>query len=162
MLTILAGVAEWERERIRERVAEGREYRLSQGRWASGRTLYGYRWLPKEQRWEIVPEEAKVVSYIYHLYLDEKLGSLKIPLRLNKEATAPAAGRRGVSALYTVSWRTRDTGDIIPWDWLCRRLSTRIPGNGHSEGVKKPAASAAAPGAGFSRACVPADCAVTY
>ncbi len=53
MLTILAAVAEWERERIGERIAEGRQYRVSQGRWPSGRTLYGYRWLPKEQQWGI-------------------------------------------------------------------------------------------------------------
>ena len=48
MLTILAAVAEWERERIGERVAESREYRVSQGWWPSGRTLYGYRWLPED------------------------------------------------------------------------------------------------------------------
>jgi len=32
MLTILAAVAQWERERIGERVSEGRQYRLNRGR----------------------------------------------------------------------------------------------------------------------------------
>lgn len=86
MLTILAAVAEWERERIGERIAEGRQYRVSQGKWPSGRTLYGYRWLPKEQQWEIVKEEAKVVRYIYNLYVKENLGSMKISVCLNGES----------------------------------------------------------------------------
>lgn len=85
MLTILAAVAEWERERIGERIAEGKHYRISQGLWGSGRTLYGYRWLPKGQEWMIVEDEAKVVSYIYDLYVNKNLGSMKIPVRLNAE-----------------------------------------------------------------------------
>jgi len=50
MLTVLAAVAQWERERIGERIREGRRYRTSQGKWTAGSTLFGYKWIPKEQK----------------------------------------------------------------------------------------------------------------
>ncbi len=103
MLTILAAVAEWERERIGERIAEGKHYRMSQGRWASGRTLYGYRWLPKEQEWVTVEDEAKVVSQIYDLYVNKHLGSMKIPIRLNVEGCRTRTGSAwGFSAINRI------------------------------------------------------------
>jgi site-specific DNA recombinase len=82
---IMGVIAEFERDRIAERIRDCRRYRLDQGLWTSGRTPYGYRWLPREQRWEVVADEARVVQYIYHLYLDEKLGTMQIPARLNAE-----------------------------------------------------------------------------
>lgn len=94
MLTILAGVAQWERERIGERVSEGKQYRLNQGRWPSGRTPYGYRWLPKQQEWLVDEAEAKVVQHVYDLYLRENLGTMKIPFRLNEECYRTRSGSR--------------------------------------------------------------------
>ncbi len=91
---IMGVIAEFERGRIGERVRDGRRYRISQGLWPSCATLYGYRWLPKEQKWEVDKEEAKVVKYIYHLYLKEGLGSMKIPLRLNEEGYHTRQGYR--------------------------------------------------------------------
>ena len=45
-------IAEFERGRIGERVKDSRRYLIAQGRWPGGRPVYGYRWLPKEQKWE--------------------------------------------------------------------------------------------------------------
>ena len=89
---IMGVIAEFERGRIGERIREGRQYRTAQGKWTSGQTPYGYRWLPKEQQWEIIEEEAKVVRYIYDLYLDEKIGTLHIHERLNKEGLRTREG----------------------------------------------------------------------
>ncbi len=83
---IMGVIAEFERRRIGERISDGIQYRVSQGKWASGRTLYGYQWLPKEQEWKVIEDEARVVRYIYHLYVNESLGSMKIPVRLNSES----------------------------------------------------------------------------
>jgi len=78
-------IAEFERGRIGERVRDSRQYIVSQGRWPGGRTIYGYRWLSKEQKWEINEKEADVVRYIYQLYLKEGLGMMNIIIRLNQE-----------------------------------------------------------------------------
>lgn len=91
-LQIMGVIAEFERGRIGERVRDSRQYLVAQGRWAGGRTLYGYRWLPKEQKWEIDEKEAEVVSYIYHLYLNEGMGTMKIPLRFNEEGYRTGLG----------------------------------------------------------------------
>lgn len=82
---IMGVIAEFERGRIGERVRDSRRYRISQGCWPSGRTLYGYRWLANGQKWEVDESEADVVRYIYHLYLEEGLGTERIPFRLNEE-----------------------------------------------------------------------------
>ena len=89
---IMGVIAEFERERISERIRDGRRYRTSQGKWTAGCTLYGYRWLPKEQRWEIIEKEAEIIRYIYQLYLDEKLGIMQITPRLNDEGKRSRKG----------------------------------------------------------------------
>ena len=91
---IMGVIAEFERGRIGERVRDGRRYRISQGRWPSGATLYGYRWLPKEQKWEVDEKEAEVVRYIYHLYLDENLGTMRIPFCLDEQGYRTRRGYR--------------------------------------------------------------------
>lgn len=84
-LAVVGAVAEFESNRIGERISEGKHTRIGKGKWASGRTLYGYRWLPKEQEWQVIEEEANVVRYVYHLYVNQNLGSMKILTRLNSE-----------------------------------------------------------------------------
>jgi site-specific DNA recombinase len=89
---IMGVIAEFERGRIGERIREGRQFRTSQGKWTSGQTPYGYKWLPKEQRWEIIEAEARIIRCIYHLYLDEKTGTVHIHDRLNKEGLRTREG----------------------------------------------------------------------
>jgi len=84
-LQIMGVIAEWERGRIAERIKEAQTQLVEAGNWKTGRTPYGYRWLAKEKRWEVIEDEAKVVQYIYHLYNEERLGIEKIVLRLNYE-----------------------------------------------------------------------------
>jgi site-specific DNA recombinase len=91
-IQIMGVIAEFERGRIGERVRDSRRYLTAQGKWAGGRVLYGFRWLPKEQRWETIPEEVKVIRYIYRLYLEEKLGMIPIYLRLNEEGYRTRTG----------------------------------------------------------------------
>jgi len=61
---IMGVIAEFEKERIGERVRDSRRYQLSQGYWPGGRTNYGYRWLPREKRREIDEKEAEIVGYL--------------------------------------------------------------------------------------------------
>lgn len=84
-LQMMGVIAEFERGRIGERVRDSRHYLISQGHWPGGRTLYGYRWLPKERQWEVIPEEAGIVRRIYNLYVKEKTGIDSIAASLNKD-----------------------------------------------------------------------------
>ncbi len=85
-------IAEFERGRIGERVKDSRHYLISQGKWPGGRTLYGYRWLAEERKWEVVPEEAETVRRIYHLYNDQKKGMEAIVKILNDEDSHTRSG----------------------------------------------------------------------
>ncbi len=78
-------IAEFERGRIGERVRDSRRYLVSNGNWPGGKTLYGYRWLAEEKKWEVVLEEAETVQRIYHLYLDQKKGMDTIARILNDD-----------------------------------------------------------------------------
>jgi site-specific DNA recombinase len=89
---IMGVIAEFERERIAERIRDGRRYRTSQGKWTAGVTPYGYRWLPKEQRWEVIEKEAEIVRYIYHLYLEDKMGIMQITPHINGEGKRSRQG----------------------------------------------------------------------
>ncbi len=87
-------IAEFERGRIGERVRDSRHYLISQGKWPGGGTLYGYRWLAKERKWKVVPEEAKTIRRIYHLYINQKKGMEAIVRILNDESLHTRSGTR--------------------------------------------------------------------
>ena len=84
-LQMMGSAAELERGLIGERVSECRQRLLSEHIWAGGIELYGWRWDSKTKNWEQIDHEAEVVRYIYHLYVVEKLGYMKITERLNAE-----------------------------------------------------------------------------
>ena len=90
-LQVLGAVAEFERERIRERVFENMYHAASHGKWLT-QSPYGYRLKDKEL--VIYEPEAKIVQQIYDWYLEEgngyytiakKLNEQNIPSRQNKE-----------------------------------------------------------------------------
>ena len=91
---IMGVIAEFERGRIGERVKDSRRYLINGGNWPGGRTLYGYRWLNKKRKWEVVPEEAETVRRIYHLYLNQKKGMEAIVSILNDEDSHTRSGTR--------------------------------------------------------------------
>jgi site-specific DNA recombinase len=97
-------IAEFERGRIGERVKDSRHYLITQGKWPGGRTLYGYRWLAEERKWEVVTEEAETVRRIYHLYLDRKKGMEAIVRILNGDDSHTRSG---------TSWTTSTARNVL-------------------------------------------------
>ncbi len=89
---IMGVIAEFERERIGERVRDSRRYLIGGGNWPGGRTPYGYRWLAGERKWEVIPDEAQVVRSIYDLYINKKLGINSIVATLNGYGLATRGG----------------------------------------------------------------------
>ncbi|MDV7763999.1 MULTISPECIES: recombinase family protein [Peribacillus] len=81
-LQVLGAVAEFERERIRERVFENMYHAASHGKWLT-QSPYGYRLKDKEL--VIYEPEAKIVQQVYDWYLEEGNGYYTIAKKLNDE-----------------------------------------------------------------------------
>ena len=118
---IMGVIAEFERDRIGERVKDSRRYLISGGNWPGGRTAYGYRWLAQERKWEVIPAEVEVVRRIYDLYVNKKLGIESIAAVLNKEGLL--------------------TRDGAPWRFSAVRTVLTYPGyqGQHKIGIPMPA-----------------------
>lgn len=72
LLTVLSSVAQQESENISTHVKKGHEMLLKDGNLILGNGCFGYRFINKEKRLEIIPEEAKIVRKMYKLFLDGK------------------------------------------------------------------------------------------
>ena len=80
LVHVLSLVAELEREFISFRTNSGMEKRAENGEFLGGK-VYGYEVINKKL--SILPEEAKVVKYIFEKYAVEKWGYKKIAANLN-------------------------------------------------------------------------------
>lgn len=89
-LQVLGAVAEFERERIKERVVDNMHHAAHKGQWLTS-APYGYELLNKELK--IHEEKAKVVRRIYDLYLNENKGYLTIAKLLNEESIPSPSGK---------------------------------------------------------------------
>lgn len=72
MFQQLGSYAEFERNRIIERVVPGMQKSLQRGNWQGGKPPYGYRYNKQKKLLEIHPEETELVKLIYRMYLDNK------------------------------------------------------------------------------------------
>lgn len=89
LVHILSLVAELEREFINLRTSPGMEKRAEEGRFLGGQ-VYGYKLINKEL--EIIPEEAKVVKYIFEKYTENMWGYKKIASNLNLQGIKTKKG----------------------------------------------------------------------
>jgi site-specific DNA recombinase len=76
MFQQLGSFAEFERNRIKERVFPGMIKGVQQGHWQGARFApFGYRYIKEKQLLELIPEEAEIVKMIYSMYLAGKTTS---------------------------------------------------------------------------------------
>ncbi|PFE05081.1 recombinase [Bacillus cereus] len=85
-ITIIAALAQWERENIGERVRVGQQEKVRQGKYTSGRKPYGYSVDHKKGTLKIIEEEAKVVRSIFNDYL-KGYSAMRISKKLNTLGT---------------------------------------------------------------------------
>ncbi|GGJ76220.1 site-specific DNA recombinase [Anoxybacillus voinovskiensis] len=91
-ITLVAALAQWERENLAERVKFGIEQMIDEGKKPGGHSPYGYKF-DKDFNCTVVEEEAKTVQMIYRLYCDgygyrsiaDRLNELGIKPRIAKE-----------------------------------------------------------------------------
>jgi DNA invertase Pin-like site-specific DNA recombinase len=85
MVTMLAAVAELEREIIREQMSESKMARWKDNRAFIGQPPFAYRWNKASQKIEIDPKEAEVYRRIISMYLNEGMTYRDIGIRLMEE-----------------------------------------------------------------------------
>lgn len=93
-MTMFASIAALERDVLLERSALGRSRRVRQGKWPGGPPPLGYK-VGADGRLEIEPHEAQTIRTIFHLYTEEKMGTVAIADYLNARGVPPTGASRG-------------------------------------------------------------------
>ena len=86
ILALLAAIAEWERERIGERVSDCRMHLKAKGQWSSGRTLYGFRFNNISKQMEICEPEAAAIRYAFSEFTrpEGSIGIVRLAEKMNE------------------------------------------------------------------------------
>ena len=95
-ITIVAALAQWERENLGERVRMGMQEKARQGKWVPNQAPYGYDIDLENDKLTINAFEASVVRRIFDLYLSG-MGTSKIAATLNQE---------GIKTKNNAIWRS--------------------------------------------------------
>ena len=83
IISIMAAVAEGDREMIMEQTMSGRIQKARKGEWNGGQSPFGYKLNRNTSVLEIDEEEAAIVRLIYDMYLNQKKGMNGIAKWLN-------------------------------------------------------------------------------
>jgi site-specific DNA recombinase len=83
-ITIVAALAQWERENLGERIRMGLQEKVRQGKWAANAAPFGYDIDRENDKLVINPLEASVVRRVFDMYLSG-MGIVKIASKLNEE-----------------------------------------------------------------------------
>lgn len=89
-ITLVASMAQWERENLGERVSFGMEEKAREGKWTVSMAPYGYDL--KENKLTINEAEASVVKEIFELYSTGQFGQLVVARKLNDRGLRSRAG----------------------------------------------------------------------
>jgi site-specific DNA recombinase len=92
--SIKGAIAEYEREKIRERVTRGKLQKARQGGIPVNFDVYGYRYNPITEKVSLDEEEAAVVRKMFQWFISEDIGISRIASRLN-EMQIPTRRRAG-------------------------------------------------------------------
>jgi site-specific DNA recombinase len=92
LLNVRGVIAEYEREKIRERTLRGRREKARQGFIVGGRVPYGFRLV--NQTYEVDEEQSRVVTQIFQWLVAEKLSIRRIVERLNERGYKPYRSSR--------------------------------------------------------------------
>ena len=83
IISVLASVAEIERENIAAQTFAGRQEKAAKGLWNGGKAPYGYNLIKGSGKLEINESEAKIVKVIFDKFVNENLTPDKISKFLN-------------------------------------------------------------------------------
>ena len=89
---LMAAIGKIELDNFRERSTMGKRGTAKQGRVPTGGVPYGYR-IGDDRRLDVVEEQAEVVRRIFRMYVDERMGSYSIAVRLTDEGVPTQSGK---------------------------------------------------------------------
>ena len=89
---LMAAIGKIELDNFRERSTMGKRGTAKQGRVPTGGVPYGYR-IGDDGRFEVIEEQAEVVRGIFRMYVDERMGSYSIAVRLTDEGVPTQSGK---------------------------------------------------------------------
>jgi site-specific DNA recombinase len=112
LVTFLAGIAEAERDTIKERTTRGKLMAAKSGKWVTGVPPYGYKLIKKTKKLEIIPEEAKIVKQLYQWIVYEKLPLRELERRMN-EMKIPTPFRTRTTRAVNDYWYKKTIARIL-------------------------------------------------
>ncbi|MEN3132961.1 recombinase family protein [Bacillus cereus] len=95
-ITLVAALAQWERENLAERVKFGIEQMIDEGKRPGGHSPYGYKF-DKFFNCTVIENEAKWVVKVFNWYI-QGLGYRKIAKRLNDHNVPPRIAKKWTTA----------------------------------------------------------------
>ena len=99
---IIGIFAEFERENLAERVSFGYEQKTREGNYTNTQGVYGYDYIPGEQKLIVNDVERELVNRIFDLYIDG-YSSLKIAKKFNRENVPTKRGGHWASTtVYSI------------------------------------------------------------
>ncbi|QKS70213.1 recombinase family protein [Paenalkalicoccus suaedae] len=102
-ITLVAALAQWERENLGERVRMGQERMIEEKQYPGGPPPFGYSYNKDTKQLEVDPVEAKVVEKMFDLYFDG-FGEQRIADRLNEQGYKTRRGN---------NWRAKAVRDTL-------------------------------------------------
>lgn len=112
-------VAQYEKEKIRERTMAGRRQKAKSGRMPAAFEPYGYRYAPDRAALAVRPDEAEIVRRIYHLLVREGESINGIARRLDQEGVPT---RRRAPAWHRVVVRQIVRNPVYTGTFYANRL----------------------------------------
>ncbi|WP_409175502.1 recombinase family protein [Brevibacillus fortis] len=111
-ITLVAAIAQWERENLGERVIMGMEKNFRKGGWNGGELPYGYRL--EDGKLVVYEPEAAIVKRIFNLYKTK--GQREISKIFNKEGLR--TGKGALWAGFTVRYILNNPVYIGKMRWM--------------------------------------------
>ena len=102
---MLAGVAELERETIREQMAENKMARWKEKKIFNGKAPFGYKWDKKNAKFFVAKDEAKVYQRIVEMYLSG-ISMKDISMQLKEEGTR---GKKAYFSSAVISYMLKNS-----------------------------------------------------
>jgi site-specific DNA recombinase len=105
-------IAEFEKEKIKDRTMRGKRKKSSQGKLLQDFGLYGYDYDPTTSTYTINDEQATVIKEIFRLVIEEQMSLIRIQKELQKRIIYSPKGKTlwGLSSIFNVLKNKTYTG----------------------------------------------------